>query len=384
MGYYTGSGEVIHASRCDKVIEMKNSSFLPRFLCALFFATLLVVAVSGHVFAQAQGQTFEAKARAADGVTLVAGKTTIRLWAVEKVNVQSAAFDLKARAALSNALGSSGRAVCQTKGQEGDVLLAQCNSSQDQDLGLFMIQQGFATVDRTAVYGTVFEDAYVQAEMQAQDRGLGVWGQDTHSGGGDSGQGDGVYMVSFGFILFLCVVAAFSILSIVIMRGFQKVSDAQNRNVEMMTRERKLRDKERGVVAVMLDSELKANKAKIEAYCVVYEEMLKSLREPSRAPKYKKSGDIIQKQPALARSVFDRNTDKLDMMGAQVSSELVHFYARIKSNPEYVTLEPTTPLEEAVSITENALKGARKLDNLLSRLLHAFAESGVVSEDFQD
>ena len=191
-------------------------------------------------------------------------------------------------------------------------------------------------------------------------------------------------MLSFGFILFLCIIGAFTFLSIIVMRGFQKVVDAQSDNIEMIMKERKLRNQEREVVAIMLDSELKANKAKIEAYLAVYEEMLRSMKDPERPPKYKKSGDIMQRQPALARSVFDRNTDKLDMLGARLSSELVHFYARIKSAPDYANLEPSTPLEEAVATLERAIAGARRLDGLAGRLLEAFASGGIVSEDFQE
>ncbi len=330
---------------------------------------------------QAQPSRFEAAApRATDAATLMAGQTPIKLWAVEKVDSQSAAFDLRGRTALDNVVGQ-GKITCEVKGRDGAAVLAQCTNALDQDLSLYMLQEGFVTVDRAAVYGTVFEDPYIQAEMQAQARGAGVWGAEKNEAGG---QQDGVYMVSFGFILFICIIAAFMVISVIIMKGFQKVIDAQNQNVEMMSKERKLRDKERGIVAVMLDSELKGNKAKIEAYLVVYEEMLKTLKDPDRAAKYKKAGDIIQKQPALSRSVFDRNTDKLDMLGARLSSELIHFYARIKTTPDYITLEPSTPLDEVVATLEKALNGARRLDGLAGKLLDAFASGGIISEDFEE
>ena len=367
----------------------------PRFLTFLAAFALLTPAVPVVMPAWAQGegsavatlpaaaqpQRFEAsKVRATNAATLMAGQTAIKLWAVQTVESQSAAFNLRGRTALDNAVAQA-KITCEVKGREGSAVFAQCTNAQDQDLSLSMLQEGFVTVDRGAVYGTVFEDAYIQAEMQAQSRGIGVWGGDK---GENKGGNDGNLMVIFGFILFVCIIAAFIVLSIIIMRGFQKVVTAQNENVEMLSKERKLRDKERGIVAVMLDSELKANKAKIEAYRVVYEEMLKTFKDPDRPPRYKKSGDIIQRQPALARQVFDRNTDKLDMLGARLSSEVIHFYARIKSTPDYVNLEPTTPVEEAVSILEKALDGARRLDDLAGKLLESFASGGIISEDFQE
>ena len=333
---------------------------------------------SGAVLAQletASPDLFEARARAADATTLVVGSDRVHLWGIEESDVMSAAFKLKVRTALDNAIGGK-QVECEVRHRSSSTLYAQCVNSSDIDLGLYMIQQGYASVDRALVYGTAFEEAYIQAEMEAQDRGLGIWADPGRSGQGPSGAADGVLMLSFGFILFLCIIVAFTVLSIIIMRGFQKVVDAQNDNVEMMSKERKLRDQERGIVAIMLDSELKANKAKIEAYLVVYDELLKALKDPSRPPKYKKTGDIVQKQPALDRSVFDRNTDKLDTLGDRLSSGLIHFYARIKSKPEYENLDPNMDLPEAIALVEGVVKAARRLDKLAGDLIEAFSKQG--------
>ncbi len=329
----------------------------------------------------AQAKTFEAQARAVAATTLMAGQTPVELWGIEPGEGADPSTKLRARTALDNAIGGK-KISCELKAKSSDDVSAQCVNASDIDLSLFMLQQGYATVDRAAVYGTIFEDAYIQAETRAQSKGIGIWTPTgTSTGGGGS---DGTLMLSFGFVLFLCIIGAFTFLSIIIMRGFQKVVDAQNNHIALMTKERKLRDQEREVVAVMLDSELKANKAKIEAYLAVYEEMLKSMRDPDRTPKYKKSGDIVQRQPALARSVFDRNTDKVDALGSRLSSELVHFYARIKSNPEYVNLEPHMELEEAIEVVERSLKHARRLNDLAGRILDSFAASGIMSEKFQE
>jgi endonuclease YncB( thermonuclease family) len=331
---------------------------------------------------EAKRPPFTIMARAVSPATLLAGQTPIRLWGIEPVEVADPAVKLKARIALDNIMGGK-KISCELKGRTATDLEAQCVNAGDQDLSLYMLQQGYVTADRAAVYGTVFEDAYIQAETQAQDKSIGVWAPMGAAAGGGRGN-DGTLMLSFGFVLFLCIIVAFVFLSIIIMRGFQKVVDAQNDNIAMMTKERKLRDQEREVVAVMLDSELKANKAKIEAYLAVYEEMLRSMKDPDRPPKFKKSGDIVQRQPALGRAVFDRNTDKIDVLGGRLSSELVHFYARIKSNPEYVNLEPDMEVDEALEVVERSLKHARRLNDLTAKLLDSFAASGIMSEKFQE
>jgi hypothetical protein len=351
----------------------------------LFFAGLksafltllaLLVAVSSTAHAQeaAPQGLFDTKATAASASTLIAGDREIHLWGVEAAQAMPAVFQLRIRTALDNAIGGQ-NVQCEAKAGKNGYFYAQCVNSSDVDLGLYMIRQGYVSVNRAQVYGTVFEEPYIQAEMAAQDRSLGIWADEATASAGSSG-GDGSWLLGFAFVLFLCIVAAFTVVSVVIMRGFRNVVDAQNYNVEMISKERKLREKERGVVAVMLDAEIKANKSKIEAFIVVYDEMLSALQDLARTPKYKKSGDIVQKQPALDRVVFDRNADKLDMLGDRLSSELIHFYARIKSKPEYENLEPNMEVSEALALLENVLKNARRLDTLAESLIEAFSKKG--------
>ncbi len=373
-----------------RIVTLMSGSFQKSSILIRSFILLLGLLVSSPLYAQEgedsfpavvkapQSKIFEAVVRATGPVSLMAGSSTpVSLWGVDDIEASDATFKLKARTALDNAIGAS-KVECEIKKRKGKEIFAQCVNKNDLDLGLFMIQKGYAVVDRAHVYGTVFEDAYVQAEMRAQDKKLGIWSSSAQGGGLGSLEG-GIVMIAFGFALFLCVIVAFATLSIIIMRGFQKVIDAQNDNIEMVGKERKLREKERRIVAVMLDSELKANKAKIEAYLVVYDEVLTSLNDTSREPRYKVSGDMVQKQPALDRSVFDRNTDKLDIFGERLSSELIHFYARIKSTPDFTNLEPEMDLEDAVKIVETALDGARRMNKLADHLIEAFSRSDVLN-----
>jgi hypothetical protein len=243
-----------------------------------------------------------------------------------------------------------------------------------------MLQQGYVIADRSSVYGTVFESAYLQAEEQARHQALGVWSsskneQVTRDTGNTS------LWFGLGLAFLLSIIVIFAVLAIMILRGFETISKVQSQNMEMLSKERKLRDKERGIVAMMLDSELKSNKAKIEAYLVVYREMLQALENPERTPKYKKAGDIVQRQPALDRVVFDRNTDKLDILGDRLSSEIIHFYARIKSKPDYINIEPDMALEEVIGIVNKAIENAERMNKIAENLIDLFSEGGLASAD---
>ena len=351
----------------------------------VFFAVVLMAVLPVFSYAQeAEGgkpRTFQTKMRAVDAGSLVAGQTRVVLWGVRAVESLPVLLSEKSRVALDDSVGDSA-VQCELKKRYEDYLLAQCVNKNDQDLGLLMLQAGYVSVDRSVVYGSIFEEPYLQAEKEAQSKEIGIWLADKDVSGGSDLEGG--WLIILAVVLFVVILASFGILSLIIMRGFQKVIDAQNRNVDMMGRERKLKNKERSVVASMLDSEIKANKSKIEAYLVVYEEMLSDMNNPQRQPKYKKAGDIVQTQPALERSVFDRNTDKLDVLGDQLSSEVVHFYARIKTKPDYINLEMDMPLEEATDLVSKGIDNAKRMNKIADRLIDAFDNGGLSSDHIED
>lgn len=319
-------------------------------------------------------QTFKAKLRATDAATLMADQTKIHLWGVENIDDAGTRFKMHARIALDNILGNN-TAMCDVKKRREGRIYAQCINKDDLDLGLFMLQNGYVIANRADIYGTVFEQAYLQAEKNAQDWGAGIWGEP----GNATDNSKGHLLLALSLVLLLGGIAAFTALSIFIMRGFKAVSLAQNRNVVMMSKERKLQEKERTIVAMMLGTELKANKTKIEAYLVIYKEMLKNLKDPGKTPKYKKTGDIVQRQPTLDRAVFDRNTDKLYILGSSLSRELVAFYSRIRSNPDYVNIEPSTPLEDVVKLVQTAVDEAEEMNKTAEHLIDLFNQTDLAS-----
>ncbi len=348
-------------------------------------ATLSCFAAFGPVFAQTTPtkNVVQLQARAADSHTLRAGADTVLLWGTEEIKTGNAHFYLKARMALDNLIGSK-PVQCEVMGRNpAGQVLAQCSNAEGIDLGLYMLQQGYLVADRSVVYGSILEEHYIAAETQAYSKGIGVWAaEESENKAAKSFGADNVAIISF--VVFLVLVAAFAVASLVMFRGFRKVAAAQDRNTDILSKERVLKDKEKNIVASMLEAELKANQSKIEAYLVVYEEMLKSLRDPSTDKKYRRSGDIVQLQPALDRSVFDGNTDKMDLLGRKLSSAVIHFYARIKTRPDYVNIDPDMPLEKALIHVEKAVGNARILNEILGKVLSAFSKMGIGNDSSRE
>ena len=221
--------------------------------------------------------------------------------------------------------------------------------------------------------GPVYERPYLEAERIAQENKYGVWaaGESDSNVPGDKQTKN--FMLG-AFLLVAVFIMALIVLGFFVMRGFGRVIDVQSRSLDLAMKERDLKEKEKLVIASMINSEVKENKSKIEAYLLVYEEMLRDFSDTTKPPSYQKTGEVIQKQPALSRVVFDGNTDKLDLFGTELASNLVHYYARIKTNPDYIEIAPDAAIAEVQAIIDTAVDNAKKMDELSATLLERFSD----------
>lgn len=308
---------------------------------------------------------------------LSAGDKDIQLWGIEKVNPNAAVFNLKARSKLEKKIGDAS-VLCTIKARDNNVIQGQCINQSEEDLSLYLLQQGFVSADRPAINGTVFERAYLAAEQNAQDNGLGVWSVDGSYASAAETQTQNFMLGAF--VLMAVFILGLFVLGFFVVRGFKKVADVQNQSLDLAMKERTLKGKEKLVIAAMIKAEVIENKTKIEAYLVIYEEMLQDLSDSTKAPKYQKTGEIIQKQPALSRSVFDGNTNKLDLFGGELSSQVIHYYARIKSAPDYVEIVSDTPQAEFKETIQVAVDTAKKLYEISNELLQSFEHNALARD----
>lgn len=56
--------------------------------------------------------------------------------------------------------------------------------------------------------------------------------------------------------------------------------------------------------------------------------------------------------------------DKLDIIGEKLSSLIIHYYARIKTTPDFIDLNIDMPLDQARKIVKQVLDNAMKLNQL--------------------
>ncbi|MGH1456182.1 MAG: hypothetical protein ACRBDI_05330 [Alphaproteobacteria bacterium] len=359
-----------------------------RFYKVRHFLFILAFLFCTDVFAQPElainigeeyvARDFSASVDVIDEMTLLSSDAKIKLWGVKKINATTPVFELRARTSLENLIMEQ-NVFCTSKAMEDSFVKAQCVNVKEEDLGLYLLQNGFVTLNRSEVYGTIYEKPYAEAEKLAQSLQKGVWTLSKFSEGSGETEVQGRDFMRGAFLLVCMFLVAIVLVSIYIMRGFGHVVSMQNQSMDLAAKERDLREREKNVIASMIHAEIRENKPKIDAYLTVYEEMLREV-SGGDTPQFMKTGEVVQKQPAVGRSVFDGNTGKLDRLGSRMASEIIHYYARIKTTPDYVEIKPDTPVEKVHDIIQNSVDHARKLEVISTNLLESFCNSSMIED----
>ena len=338
-------------------------------------SVLALVFMSVPAFAQenqAENNVYELSARAVSGSAIITKGRTIPLWGIQAVDDAAITFKLDAQRTMDALIGSAAL-QCELLKTGDEGLRAQCINADRVDLAHYMLQKGYVILDRAHIYGSVFEEPYLKAEQQARQNNLGIWAD----GKTENSQSDiALYSLIVAALILLALIVAAIIVTRIMRDGFAQIIEAQQETLQNFNKEQILREKEKQVVASMLCSEVAENKSKVEAYLTIYEEMLSDLKDPLKTPKYKTSGDIVQKQPALDRSIFDNNASKMDLFERNMASKIVHFYARVKTAPEYVNIDSHSERDDVAAIIQEVVARAQKIDELGEGLLMEFTKYG--------
>lgn len=296
----------------------------------------------------------------------------ISLWGVETIQGHAEVIQFKGRMALEAKIGGE-PIFCMSEGQSDRTFVAQCFNATQEDLSLFLLEEGYVSTDRLAVRDTEYEAIYLDAERRAHNVGKGIWGQDISSA---SAQQD--YKTKRLIFVFLGILVLFmvglGVLIFSMIAGFRRVLELQNRSLNLAGKERKLRDKEKMITAALIHAEIQDNKEKIEAYLMIHEDVLLNLKSSN----HQIMRDIIQIQPALGRAVFDGNTSKLELFGSTLASEIIHYYARIKTHPDFVEFTSDTDISEMIKTVESAVEQVRKLRSISEDLIEDFINHALI------
>ena len=302
----------------------------------------------------------------------------VKLWGIQLIDQDR---KIATKTVLEKGI-AGGLVSCTLKNsEESENLIGQCIGRNENDLALVLLQQGYAIADKGIIQGSIFEDLYGNAESQAIESRSGLWqimlpNEQSLVNTMATDQRFELTENMAHFFIAAMILGPFIgmlLVAFIIYGGFRRLIYLQKYQMAMAhKRDRAMREREKFIVAASLEGELNTNRAKVDAFIIIYEQMLKNLRDPLKDHKYKKGGDIIHQKPALSRNVYDSNTDKLDLLGANLVADITHLYIDIDPNPDYKTIEPNTPIEEVIDYVSTIIRDAEsmvpKMDAISSAL----------------
>lgn len=304
--------------------------------------------------------------RAVDSMTLRAEGGTIRLWGIKPAQTAETPIELKALDLMDRLINEQ-QVSCRIMGGSFIEMVARCTTGQDQDLALELLRNGYVIVDRRQTYNTVFATAYEKEQETARIAGKGVWALVKEDLGKTNEYGIPKWLQPYmSLLLPLALIfgpfGGLLIVGVIMWYWLRRMASTQEREAEQSSRkEATLLNRERHVLISTFEGELTENKNKIEAFLVIYGDMLRGLQGGEEVPKYQQGGDIVQKHPTFGRAVFEANVSKLSLLDIKLAGQISKLYAAMPKEQEYINLEPTVPLETAVKLVEKVLKEAEDL-----------------------
>ncbi|HYD17518.1 MAG TPA: hypothetical protein VEF76_03470 [Patescibacteria group bacterium] len=304
--------------------------------------------------------------RAVDPMTLRAEGGTIRLWGIKPAQTAETPLELKALD-LMDSLIQEQQVNCRIMGGTIAEMIARCSTAGNEDLALELLRKGFVVVDRRQTYNTVFATAYEKEQESARVAGRGVWALVKDDMNQTDAKGlprwlEPYISVLLPLALIFGPFGGLLIVGFVMWYWLRRMASLQEKEAEQTSRkEAMLQSRERHVLVSTLEGELMENKNKIEAFLVIYGDMLRGLQDANEVPKYQQGGDIVQKHPTFGRAVFEANVNKLSLLDIKLAGQISKLYSAMPKDQEYINLEPTVPLETAVKLVQKVMKEAETL-----------------------
>ncbi len=243
-------------------------------------------------------------------------------------------------------------------------------------MGLELLSHGFAVVDRRQDVSAV--PAYMEEQRAARRNAAGIWSQvvsDNKSAG---------VSPELQILLGASPVAGLLLVAFMAHYRLRRLETLQQEEQEQAQRkETQLLARERHVLVSTLEGELTENKNRIEAFLTIYGAMLDSLKNKNEKPKYQSSGDIVQKHPFLAKTVYETSVGKFSLLDMKLAAQLSKLYAALPREQEYVNIEPGVPLESAIALVEKVLREAEAMLPPITAVIAALEEIVAGSRKFE-
>ena len=345
---------------------MRSQPFLHCFMFALYALSGLAGMFSTTVIikpAHASNHQIVKPMVAIDTITLQADSVQITLWGIKSAQTAKTPLELKALDLIDSLIGNEA-VSCKIMSKSATGITGRCTGYNNIDLGLELLNNGYAVIDRRQTINSPFAPAYIQAQEAARLNEKGIWRfvneQDNY--GNDLKWLQKHFPVMGPLSLILGPFAGLLIVAFVMHYRLNRLEFLQKGEFDKTHRkENMLLTRERYVLISTLEGEMIENRNRIEAFLTIYGDMLKNMTCPDEKPKYQKAGDIVQKHPSLSKAIFEANIAKLSILDIHLTGQISKLYTSMPQEQEYITIEANVPLDTAVKLVEKVLKDAHDM-----------------------
>ena len=332
-------------------------------IVAMFLALFILPAQAQEKLKETHQKRIQRPVVALDAATLQTEGMQIHLWGIKPAESLETSLHLKALDVMDEMIGQE-QVDCRIMVWDIVEPSARCTIHTNEDLGLVMLQRGFAVIDRHQTYNTVFASNYEEAQNYARKNKKGVWRAFAKS--------EQKNYIPLWLEPYMSTVVPVSIIigpffallliGLFIRQGLQNVVKAQEKEFKhAREKEAALQLREKMVLISTLESEMLEDKSKIEAFLTIYRELLENLKNPEHMPNYQQAGELVPLYPSLSRGVFDANVERFSVLDLKLASDISKLYSFIHEESDYMTLEPSTSREDAVQTVQKVLYDAEAL-----------------------
>lgn len=315
---------------------------------------------------------------AVDQTTLQSEGLKVHLWGIKAAETSETTIEIRALDLLDKLINNE-MVNCKFMSETMPEVTARCAVSTNADLGMELLNHGYAVVDRHQTYNSVLASAYAGAQETARVNQRGIWkfvkDEDKKSILPQWLESLLPILVPVGLIL--GPFGGLLIVAFVMRYWLSRIESLQQSEIDHSHhKEALMQSRERHVLLSTLEGELSENKNKIQAFLTIYGDMLRSLQNPNEIPKYQQMGDTVQKHPSLSKTIFEANIGKLSLLEMKLAGMLSKFYTALPAKQEYINLDSNVPLETAVKLVEKILKEAEEVLQPINHLLEEITGAG--------
>jgi len=342
------------------------------FLLLTILSSLFIFSYSNFASAADEPDRFVSDATVLDANKLKAGLREVYLWGIKPIRTENSMFQLQAIEKLDSIIKND-KISCKPIAEKFPKVIARCISVDNTDLGLELISDGLAIIDREQIDSSDIARIYNEAQTIAKKQGKGVWEYlSTEKKKDDAKDTIAKFIANDSLVKKSIAVGSVALLSILalLLWVIRSMNSQKDEMEKIYIREQMIKSKEKGVILSLIRTELEDNKTKVIAFTRLYETILDDIEGKSDDDAHKILGNSLKKAPILKRDVFDLHLNNVALLDLNIAHKLSEVYSKITKDDDFITLSDRASVNLIKSMIGHSLGEAIDLKENLEKVIN--------------